>query len=633
MQRRFFITLILLIFSSHLTGADLTLFRGELVNGRQTKEKLDNVKIGFYLNNELIGNEYTNTQGEFSLNLSTGIDRITHQNPDYQLFPNYPNPFSINTTITYSLKNNGNVSLTIFNVLGQKVRTIIDAFQTKGNHSFVWDGKDDSGNLCSKGIYFYHFQGDEFSEIRKMCFINSGVNRSGSGVANNFSLAKNSLNDILEIRISDRDVEDTTVVYEYAELPAEIDLSPIKIHVYPFARVRPDTLELMSGENGIDTLDIYFENPFYISSPHLNLAWEFTPDSLVAIHYYQVDRDNSLLTLKETDGLKTTYVPVYFELSPRLKLSKRQLRKGYIGIPYQDFIFVRNQRGEFQLELLSSLPPGIDYQENEFSGIPGGTFEGQLRFSLLDNRNIQVSDSAYLIIREPFDIPFNDYTVDILEQYPTDGTHPYKWVNTYTGVTRDLYYKGQRIAQANPDGSQSCYCCGLTFENFFRSIQLLFDDLDQTEDVNGMTFSDMKYFLYLWFVQSVNGDGPGIAMETFGIGDRIENWENVKQGDYLQFWRTSGSGHSVIFIEWIDSPLGDKIGIRYWSTQGSTSGIDYNNEYFEDSGGNIDPDYVYFSRIRSPENFTPFSRMGLWNYSAVTESLDLIVPKNYMKNE
>ncbi len=69
---------------------------------------------------------------------------------------NYPNPFNPTTTFSYSLANESKVSLTLFNVKGQKIKTLVNENQTAGNHQIIWDGTDDHGKTVSTGIYFSH---------------------------------------------------------------------------------------------------------------------------------------------------------------------------------------------------------------------------------------------------------------------------------------------------------------------------------------------------------------------------------------------------------------------------------------------------------------------------------------------
>jgi len=636
MKYRYIILLIIIILSiSTISNAQLQTVSGQLINGRGTIEKLERVRIEIYLNSELIGNTYTDNLGQFQVSVSTNVpEEKSEVIKQYQLLDNYPNPFSPSTNISYSLDKGGFVSLAIFNVLGQRVKTLINTSQPAGFYTTNWDGKDELDNVCCHGIYFYRLQLAGHSETKKMCMLNLPLNLSTKNFSPNTTvLTKNLTTDILEIQIGDRDIVDTTVVYELEQLSSSVELDDVCVHVYPFARTKPDIISLMSGENATDTLDIYFERPIEVLSQLLETEWDYYEDSLIVISYLKVNLSSNMLKFKEIDDPHLSYLKVYFELAPRLGLVLPNLRRGYLGIGYDDTVEIENGQGDVELNFLSAVPHGLTYEDGRIYGTPAEIFEAPLYFELVDEREIMVLDSTYLYVRDTVDIYFNEYAVDILEEYPTDGTFTYSWVSGYEGVTRDLYYKGERVARAKSDGSGSCYCCGLTFEDFFRGIQRLNSDLGQNEDVNNMTAGDMRYFLHLWFVENTWGDGPGVAMEQFGIGDNIPAFADVRKGDYVQLWRTTGSGHSVIFINWLTNSNGDTTGIHYWSTQGSTNGINYNSEYFTGCGGTVNPDIVYFSRIRSPENFTSFDHSKMENYNEIVNSDAPIVPKAFMRNE
>lgn len=90
---------------------------------------------------------------------------------DYSFDPNYPNPFNPNTTLSFSLPRHAHVSLEIYNVLGQKVKTLVDEFYPPGRHTVEWDGRDDSGTAVASGIYFSRFSAGEFKARRKMVIV------------------------------------------------------------------------------------------------------------------------------------------------------------------------------------------------------------------------------------------------------------------------------------------------------------------------------------------------------------------------------------------------------------------------------------------------------------------------------
>ena len=90
--------------------------------------------------------------------------------PKIKLF-NFPNPFNPTTTISFSIPNDSNIELSIYNIKGQKVKTLANEQYSKGEHSIVWNGDDDKGKSVSSGIYFYKLRTKEDSKIRKMILI------------------------------------------------------------------------------------------------------------------------------------------------------------------------------------------------------------------------------------------------------------------------------------------------------------------------------------------------------------------------------------------------------------------------------------------------------------------------------
>jgi len=86
----------------------------------------------------------------------------------YKLSQNFPNPFNPSTNIAYSLKASGHVELSIFNILGQEVRQLVNEQQSAGNYTAFWDGRDNTGTTVASGVYFYRITSGDFSDIKKM---------------------------------------------------------------------------------------------------------------------------------------------------------------------------------------------------------------------------------------------------------------------------------------------------------------------------------------------------------------------------------------------------------------------------------------------------------------------------------
>ena len=85
-----------------------------------------------------------------------------------QLLSNYPNPFNPSTTISFDLSADGNVVIDIFNIRGQKVKTLVNEHFNAGTHNVVWNGFDDNGRNVSSGVYFFKMQTEGFTSTRRM---------------------------------------------------------------------------------------------------------------------------------------------------------------------------------------------------------------------------------------------------------------------------------------------------------------------------------------------------------------------------------------------------------------------------------------------------------------------------------
>ncbi|KPJ54017.1 hypothetical protein AMJ39_02340 [candidate division TA06 bacterium DG_24] len=107
--------------------------------------------------------------------LPTGIsveEPVSVRRDGLFLGQNRPNPFWKSTEIAYGLPQSGHVRLEIHNVLGQRVRTLVDRFQDAGRHRVIWDRRDESGAYVASGIYFYRLEGPGTSKNKKMAVLN-----------------------------------------------------------------------------------------------------------------------------------------------------------------------------------------------------------------------------------------------------------------------------------------------------------------------------------------------------------------------------------------------------------------------------------------------------------------------------
>ena len=89
----------------------------------------------------------------------------------FALHQNYPNPFNPTTQIRYDLPEDQFVSIVIYDVMGRKIRSLMNISQTAGYHSIRWDAKNDIGEGVAAGMYIYTIQAGEFRATKKMVLL------------------------------------------------------------------------------------------------------------------------------------------------------------------------------------------------------------------------------------------------------------------------------------------------------------------------------------------------------------------------------------------------------------------------------------------------------------------------------
>ncbi len=109
---------------------------------------------------------------EFTCLSSIIEENIQIETPyNFKLFQNYPNPFNAKTTIHYTLKNDVKVHLTIFNLMGQEVRVLVNEIQSAGCNAVTWNGKDNYGEPLPSGIYIYNINAGKFNKTLKLLML------------------------------------------------------------------------------------------------------------------------------------------------------------------------------------------------------------------------------------------------------------------------------------------------------------------------------------------------------------------------------------------------------------------------------------------------------------------------------
>ena len=89
----------------------------------------------------------------------------------YSLENNYPNPFNPSTSIEFSLAEQNQITLEVYNSHGEKIRTLVNEFKPAGAYKTAWNGKDDNGNVVSSGIYIYRIAAGSFIQSKSMVLL------------------------------------------------------------------------------------------------------------------------------------------------------------------------------------------------------------------------------------------------------------------------------------------------------------------------------------------------------------------------------------------------------------------------------------------------------------------------------
>ena len=120
---------------------------------------------------DLVGNV-----GEAEMQKEFQIPSPLPQPSEYALEQNYPNPVGEDTSIPYQLAESFDVTIKIYNLTGQLVRTLDEGYKVAGfylsqDRAAYWDGRDDNGEMVASGLYFYHLRAGNFETVRKMAVV------------------------------------------------------------------------------------------------------------------------------------------------------------------------------------------------------------------------------------------------------------------------------------------------------------------------------------------------------------------------------------------------------------------------------------------------------------------------------
>jgi len=158
-----------------------------------------------------------------------------------------------------------------------------------------------------------------------------------------------------------------------------------------------------------------------------------------------------------------------------------------------------------------------------------------------------------------------------LIDFPDGGGYDRSWKGT--GSPEEVVFKGKTILAKATNGT---YCCGFTFAVAMRMAQ-------QRGLLADKSVEQVQRFQKEWFGATPESREKQcvVAAADLGIGREVM-LKDARPGDFIQFWRASGTGHSVVLLRPIRRD-GKLVGIEYRSSQGSTNGIGNRTEHFSDA--------------------------------------------------
>lgn len=224
---------------------------------------------------------------------------------------------------------------------------------------------------------------------------------------------------------------------------------------------------------------------------------------------------------------------------------------------------------------------------------------------------------------------FNHYTVAAINdtsRFPRDSSYPYCWGESWCGEIWGQIHDGRYGGEMLFPGGGDCFCSGHTLEVFLRAFHLYLAEAGLSGDAlfrhggSVLTVDDVDVGgFYQWWqgfgVASYSSSAE--AFESVGIGESLgeDRWNEVLPGDFVNLSRSNGTGHSVIFVNWIWEGS-TRVGIRYYGCNGSgdscpdpsdaenrtgVSGPSFSTEYFEGHGGRVLTQYLFIGRVFMPE--------------------------------
>ncbi len=314
------------------------------------------------------------------------------------------------------------------------------------------------------------------------------------------------------------------------------------------------------------------ENPYYVK-----VYKDQMPEGLI----------NKVLRMRTTSQAKKNYNRHFPDFDINKVPSGSLFEDGYLQVGHNSITPILGDRGAKVRDAIKVVDgQAFNRLSNKFFQQGGGVQKSQKGiFTIPDFVNRE---------SEP------DYNAAILQLADSLEGGGYNWDPSGSGSPYDIEHNSAKILAKQAEGT---YCSGYTCGVSLKAMQ----DSGLLKDLDDKQLADFKQ---IWYGAKdyKKGDKESLstaALQKYGLGYEVPH-ESAKPGDIAQIWRKNGSGHSVIFKDWVYDDDKNVVGIKYRSTQKATKGVGDRTEMF---GDKIDPSQIYLARI-GKQNRPPLRKKG-----------------------
>ena len=170
-MRYFFVTIILVVL---LLFSGYFLFPANIIKAESSSDIINNFNTLSNKASKLIGLDpkKVSSSGSAVIVTVTVTNLIEPPIPsEFSLSQNYPNPFNMSTSIAYGLPEQCQVLIIVYNILGQKISTLVDGIEPAGYHQVEWNGTNSYGNTIASGVYIYRIVTSSYVKSKKMVLV------------------------------------------------------------------------------------------------------------------------------------------------------------------------------------------------------------------------------------------------------------------------------------------------------------------------------------------------------------------------------------------------------------------------------------------------------------------------------